>query len=102
MSRIFIDKIDTAPVQSLNFEPMFEQWLMILVDTLNEVFRTTEAIFNGDNDGFHLPQKTTIEINTLEPDAEDGTMWYCTDSTPPNIVAKINGSLRQLDHSVFP
>lgn len=30
------------------------------------------------NDGVKMPNKTTSEINTLEPDAAIGTMWFDT------------------------
>ena len=52
--------------------------------------------------GFELPQLTQAQIVALGPNAPNGTMWYCTDSTPPNVVVKINGSLVQLSTVAFP
>lgn len=96
---VFLDKIDTAPLQSTDFNFEFYSWISALVDTLNETFTELEGLFNN---GIIFPSYTTAQITALAATAVDGTAWYCIDGTPPNVVLKINGSLVQLSTTPFP
>lgn len=96
MEKIY-NKIDNAPLFSVEFSADFEQWLSVTIDILNQFFIDLE-------NGISFPHKTQAEIIALGAltDTPNGTGWYCTDSSPPNIVFKINGSLVQLNTSAFP
>lgn len=98
-----IKSLDNAPLFSVEWPPEMEQWISVLLDTLNYNF---ELLYNIFNPGFLFPPKTEAEIIALVSDPDvpvaDGTAWYCTDSSPPNVVLKINGSLVQLNTSAFP
>lgn len=91
------NKIDIPPLYSVEWPPEMEQWLSLITSDLNQ-------FFVGLENGFTFPHKTQAEILELaaEPATADGTGWYCTDSSPPNIVFKIDGSLVQLNTSAFP
>lgn len=64
--------------------------------------------------GFIIPSVTTAQLTTnvvVAPDGTltslaslmpDGTIWYCTDSTPPEFVGKANGALVKFTTSAFP
>lgn len=69
---------------------------------------------NLSDKGWVLPTVTDAQLRTdvvIGPDGvattlenlmPDGTLWYCSNGAPPCIVAKINGTLRRLDHSAYP
>lgn len=99
---VFLDRIDSAPVFANELPEDFVFWVTVFIDSINQTIEKLEAILNGDNDGLIAPQKTSAEIATLAVDAPDGTIWYATDGTPPNLVIKINGALRQVTTTAFP
>lgn len=99
---IFLDRIDSAPVFAGELPDDFVFWLSVFIDSINQTIESIENQFNGIDDGLILPQKLTADIITLALTAPDGTMWYATDGTPPNVVVKINGALRQLTTTAFP
>lgn len=41
-----LDRIDTAPIVSGDFDPQFLQWVWVLIDTLNEIVSDIEDSFN--------------------------------------------------------
>lgn len=90
---IFLERLD-----SLLPDATLENWLSIAIDTLNENWRTLEDQINQPV----LPAHTSAEIISLAASAPDGALWYCTDSAPPTIVAKINGALTKLTTTAFP
>lgn len=97
---VFLDKIDTAPLQATDFNFEFYSWISALIDTLNETFQQLEDLFNN---GIQLPQYTNAQIIDLAASSPDGTMWYSTDETPPNsVVVKVNGTLVKLVAASFP
>lgn len=98
---IFLNKLDPAPLQSEQFSFYFEIWLSNTVSQLNEALEQIQVDLNAAS-GFELPVLTEAEIVALSPGAEDGTMWYCSNSSPPNVVVKINGALRQMTNTAFP
>lgn len=54
------------------------QSLNLAIILLNDLVNS--AIINNTivNNGVQFPQKTTVEITALEPDAADGTVWFNT------------------------
>jgi len=99
---IFLDTLDSVPLNSEDFDFQFESWLTHLVDDLNTIILQLQDEINGLGNGLIIPPKTNAEIVALEPDAADGTMWYSTDHVPPVIVAKVNGALVQLSTAAYP
>lgn len=94
-------KIDTFPLFAIEMPFPVVQWFSVIVDTLNQNLQDLEVQWNN---GIEFPQKTQAELTDVDffNAAVNGTGWYCTDSSPPNIVFKINGSLVQLNTSPFP
>jgi hypothetical protein len=43
---LFLDRIDSAPIVSGDFDPQFLQWLWVLIDTLNETIGDVQNAFN--------------------------------------------------------
>jgi hypothetical protein len=43
---LFLDRIDSAPIVSQDFDPQFLQWLWVLIDTLNEIINDIEEALN--------------------------------------------------------
>ncbi len=41
-----LDRIDSAPIVSQDFDPQFLQWLWVLIDTLNEIISDLESALN--------------------------------------------------------
>lgn len=99
MANLFLDKIDTVPLFAEELSPPFEQWLSVLVDTLNENISSIEGVLGN---GFQITSLTTAEITALSVDAPDGTIWYCNDHAPPCFVGKENGVLVQFVTAAFP
>jgi hypothetical protein len=58
-------------------DQMFQS-LNLAVILLNELVSSTINNNTIINNGIQIPQKTTAEITGLEPDAENGTLWFNT------------------------
>ncbi len=82
---IFLQRVDSAPLQGTDFPVFFQQWLAVLVDTLNEIIKTTQGAINVNV----APSFTTVQITTLATTASNGTFWY--DTTTNQLKAKVNG-----------
>lgn len=54
------------------------------------------------SNGWTIPQLTTAQITTISTSMPDGTIWYCTDHSPPVYVGLISGSLVQFSTTSFP
>lgn len=54
------------------------------------------------DDGWTLPQVTHTQVTNLASLMPDGTMWYVTDASPPQMVVKIDGSLRKVTTTAYP
>jgi len=93
-----LDKLDPVPFVGDEVPRFFFMWLTVVIDTLNNALIDLENFVNLPV----IPSYTQAEIVAAGPDAEDGTMWYASDSVPPNVVIKIDGSLRQLTTAAFP
>lgn len=95
---IQLDKLDPVPFSRDEFSTEFLNWLALVIDALNSDLITIESFIN-------LPViqgYTQAQIVAAGPSALDGTLWYSTDSVPPNVVIKIDGALRQLTHTAYP
>lgn len=97
---IFLDRIDSVPLEDDNFSQDYTSWVSVFVDTYNETIEDVQELFNN------LQAQPLTQAELTDPDfitsAENGMMWYCTDSSPPNIVLKINNALVQLVTAPFP
>lgn len=96
---VFLERIDSVPIFDLDLGRLFEQWLTVLVNTINEDLDRIQENLRAFN---QAPQLTSAEIIALAPDVPDGTFWYATDGVPPNVVIKINGVLVKLTTTPFP
>lgn len=96
---VFLERIDSAPLQNENFSFEFYSWVTNFIDTAN---RTTEEIQNLFNQNFGPQGYTTAQITAMAVNARDGVFWYCTDHVPPCPVMKVNGILVQLVTAPFP
>lgn len=70
------DGMLTAEAQLYNDQTF--QSLNLAIILLNDLVNS--AIINNTivNNGVQFPQKTTVEITALEPDAANGTVWFNT------------------------
>ena len=95
--KVFLERIDAAPLSNTDFTFEFMQWLSVLVDQMNEVL---EDIQNNLND--NLSQSyTAAEITQKFSDGlPDGVILY--DTTNNVYVGKENGALVQFDTSAYP
>lgn len=105
MSQLILEFVDAVPIQgnekSLTFE--LQRWLATLVDSLNSTLQLLQNVLNSNVfNALVAPAYTTAQIITLSATAVNGSMWYCTDSSPPNIVLYLNGGLVQLTTAPFP
>ena len=75
-----------APDGYLYNDQMFQS-LNVAIIVLNSIVDSliiNDGTVNGGtvvNNGLIIPSKTTAEITALEPDAQDGTMWFNTTLT---------------------
>lgn len=96
---IFLERVNALPyLTNSKFDAEFNSWLSVFIDTMNETLLTIETQLNQTS----APPFTTAQIITMSSSAPNGTFWYATDATPPNVVIKINGSLVQLQTTPFP
>lgn len=106
MAGLILEFVDAVPLQgnenALTFE--LQRWLATLVDVLNSTIQALQNALNNNVlvSALVVPSYTTTEIMSLAVTAVNGSMWYCTDSSPPNIVLYLNGGLVQLTTAPFP
>jgi hypothetical protein len=86
---IFLDRIDSAPINNNEFSFEFNSWVSVMIDTINQDLELIQNSLNGFNDGLIAPSFTTAQIAALALTAANGTLWYNTDTN--HLVAKING-----------
>lgn len=94
----FLDRIDAVPLAADPFSDEYKAWVTVLVDSLNSVIEAVEQSLNV----LTVPSHTTAEIVSLSSSTPNGTLFYATDGTPPNLVALIDGSLVQFTTTPFP
>ncbi len=58
--------------------------------------------FNLSDDGWKVPQLTSAQIQQIAPSFPDGSLWYCTDHSPPVYVGLISGALVKFTTASFP
>ena len=93
---LFLDKIDAAPIQFNDFPFEFNQWLAVLVDTLNEIIGVLQTALN-----FLTAQSyTSVEIAAMGADLSNGVIIY--DSTLDLYVGKQAGALVQFTTAAYP
>lgn len=96
---IFLERIDSVPLQQDDFSSEYDSWVTNLVDTINENLATQQDYLNAN---FGPQPYTAAQITTMATSARDGVIWYCTDSIPPAYVGKISGALVQFTTAPFP
>jgi len=74
----YTEKDGRLTADSYLYNDQMFQALNLAVILLNSLVKS--AIINGVivNNGVQFPQKTTVEITALEPDAANGTVWFNT------------------------
>jgi hypothetical protein len=83
MDIIFIEKIDSAPLDDDDFSFSYNSWLSNTVDTLNEVLARIESQLNGSGLATYTTSMTTAQItanisqNAL-PVLPVGSLWFDT------------------------
>jgi hypothetical protein len=93
---IFLDKVDTAPLSNSPFPFDFNQWVAVLVDTLNEVIQDVQDALNI----LSASSYTSAEITALDPTLPDGVLLYDTDLDV--YVGKENGALVKFTTTPYP
>jgi hypothetical protein len=93
---IFLDKIDAAPIADSNFSFDFNQWIAVLVDTLNEVITDIQNQFNVT----YIPSYTSAEIASMATNLKDGVLLY--DSDLNVYVGRQGGSLVKFTTTAYP
>lgn len=93
---IFLDSFDVAPVRSDFFPFEFNQWLAVLVDTLNELSNTLQDSLNL----LTAQSYTASEITALTPQLSNGIILY--DSTNNVYVGMQSGSLVKFTTAAYP
>lgn len=93
---IFLDRIDAAPIQNSPFTFEFNQWLAVLVDTLNEDIQDTQNAFNL----LQAQSYTSAEITAMSADLPNGVILY--DSDLDLYVGKQAGVLTKFTTTPYP
>lgn len=95
---IVIDSFDVAPVNSDIFPFEFNQWLAVLVDTLNEMVNNLLRSLNL----LAAQSYTAVQINDflLNGDLSNGILLY--DSTNNVYVGMQSGSLVKFTTAAYP
>lgn len=104
MTAVFLNRIDSAPLDNDKFSYVFEAWLATSVDSLNEILVAIQDQFNGVGTPYGPTRLTQAQILALEADAklDDGVLIYCTDHVPPCYVGREAGALVQFTTAAFP
>lgn len=95
---IFLERVSSAPLNEDDLSDELDSWFSTTVDELNE---TISQIENAINE-LAAPPFTQAQIIALAPSAQNGRIWYCTDSAPPVFVGKVNGALVKFTTTPFP
>lgn len=95
---LFLDRIDSAPIVSQNFDPQFLQWLWVLIDTLNETIGDIQDSFNF----LTAPNLTAVQIAAgfTAGDYGNGILLY--DTTNKVYVGMQNGALVKFTTTAYP
>lgn len=74
---LFLDRIDSAPVISGDFDPQFLQWIWVLIDTLNETIIDIENALNVLTAQSYALLTESVTLTTGSPNftVADGTIY---------------------------
>lgn len=78
---IFIERIDSVPLNDDDFSYTFNSWLSVMVDTVNEDIVQIQDQLNGDLDATFITRKTSAQITALIdqnklPVLKVGAIWF--------------------------
>ena len=93
---LFLQRIDSAPLNDSDLSPEFRQWIAVLIDTLNEIIPTVQDSFNF----LTAPSYTASEIAAMSTDLENGVFLY--DTTNNVYVGKQSGVLVKFTTTAYP
>ena len=95
---LFLDRIDSAPLRSVNFDYEFNQWICVLVDSLNENINDIQNALNLLSSGIY----TSAQILSMNSSGQlsNGILLY--DSTNNVYVGKQNGALVKFITTSYP
>lgn len=93
---IFLDRIDAAPLSNNEFSYEFNQWVSVLIDSLNETIRIVQGSVNLTT----INSYTAADIATLAPTLVDGVIMY--DTTNNEYVGQISGTLVKFVTAPYP
>lgn len=83
---LFLDRIDSAPIVSGDFDPQFLQWLWVLIDTLNETIGDIQNALNyltAPNFAM-LTETVTLTLGSPSFTVVDGTLYHIGDAVVGN------------------
>lgn len=95
---LFLDRIDSAPIMNVDFDPQFLQWLWVLVDNLNEDINDIQNAFNF----LTATNYTDVEIAAMDAAGQLGNGILMYDTTNHVYVGKQNGALVQFTTTAYP
>ena len=95
---IFLERIDTAPLSGNDFSFDFNQWIAVLVDTLNEIIINIQNYFNL----LYAQSYTATQISDMESGGQlsNGILLY--DTTNNVYVGKSAGTLIKFVTASYP
>lgn len=99
---LFLDRIDSVPLDDEKFSESYNNWSAVMVDTLNEDLGDIQNQFNGVGIPYGPTRLTQAQIIAMAPTLPDSVLLYCTDHVPPCYVGKISGALVQFTTTAFP
>ncbi len=95
---VTLDRIDSAPIASSDFDHQFLQWLWVLVDSLNENMTALESAFSL----FLATSYTQTQITDMNTAGTLGNGVILYDTTNHVYVGRQNGSLVKFTTAVYP
>jgi len=94
----FLDRVDSAPIVSQDFDPQFLQWLWVLIDTLNEVIFDIETAINF----LTATNLSAAEITAMFAAGDFGNGILMYDTTNNVYVGMQNGALVKFTTTPYP
>src|SRR5579872_7038527 len=90
---IALDRIDSAPIVSQDFDPQFLQWLWVLIDTLNEIISDLESALNLFSAPSYALLTETVTLTSGSPNfnVANGSLYHVGDNVigtgmPPHAI----------------
>lgn len=95
---LFLDRIDSVPITNVDLDAQLKQWMVVLVDVLNENIFDIQNAFN-----FLLSTNyTAAEIAAMDAAGKLGNGILIYDSTNNVYVGKQSGTLVKFATSAYP